>query len=383
MSAGELDKTRFPNAQVIVKGNLVGVVAPTEWEAIRAAQQVAAATKWTDWKGLPGNANLFTHLRDKSDWTKPRASRRATKPEATSARAMAGAAKKLSATYEIPFMKHAPHRTHHGLGRCSSGRDRAHLHAQPKPAGAARRNRADARHDASINDRRAHLLRPRPLRKIERRQRRRGRRSGDSCRRPLASPCACSGCGPRISSGPRNRPPRCSDVEIGLDANGKMIAYQVDHYMPAMQDDRPSRRGARRSADHGGSQRERRVHRLDGERYFRSLGLRRRVDSDGTRPRHISGRPESLAARHRPARSQHAHAGTVPAEFPARAGRQRGGGAGRRGRHPVPHRSRHRRARDRRAQGGSRRVGMGDAPVAASPMRYPPATRRCAAGAFR
>ena len=55
VSAGELDKTRFPNAQVVVKGNLVGVVAPTEWEAIRAAQQVANSTKWTDWKGLPGS----------------------------------------------------------------------------------------------------------------------------------------------------------------------------------------------------------------------------------------------------------------------------------------------------------------------------------------
>src|SRR5271165_7422824 len=67
VSAGKLDKTRFPNAQVVVKGNLVGVLAPTEWEAIRAAQQVAADTKWTDWKGLPGNANLFTYLR-KADW---------------------------------------------------------------------------------------------------------------------------------------------------------------------------------------------------------------------------------------------------------------------------------------------------------------------------
>src|SRR5215467_6912261 len=67
ISAGELDRTKFPNAQVVVKGNLVGVVAPTEWEAIRAAQQVAAATKWTNWKGLPGDSNLFEHLR-KADW---------------------------------------------------------------------------------------------------------------------------------------------------------------------------------------------------------------------------------------------------------------------------------------------------------------------------
>jgi CO/xanthine dehydrogenase Mo-binding subunit len=34
-------------------------------------------------------------------------------------------------------------------------------------------------------------------------------------------------------------PAALSDVEIGLDSSGKMVAYQIDHYMPAMQDDRP------------------------------------------------------------------------------------------------------------------------------------------------
>src|SRR5579862_10029893 len=67
ISAGAVDKTKFPNAQVIVKGNLVGVVAPTEWEAIRAAQQVAGATTWKDWKGLPGNARLFDYLKQRSE----------------------------------------------------------------------------------------------------------------------------------------------------------------------------------------------------------------------------------------------------------------------------------------------------------------------------
>ena len=38
ISAGQLDKKKFPNSQVVVKGNLVGVVAPTEWEAIQASQ---------------------------------------------------------------------------------------------------------------------------------------------------------------------------------------------------------------------------------------------------------------------------------------------------------------------------------------------------------
>jgi CO/xanthine dehydrogenase Mo-binding subunit len=30
-----------------------------------------------------------------------------------------------------------------------------------------------------------------------------------------------------------------SDVEVAIDEKGKMAAYQIDHYMPAMQDDRP------------------------------------------------------------------------------------------------------------------------------------------------
>jgi CO/xanthine dehydrogenase Mo-binding subunit len=34
-------------------------------------------------------------------------------------------------------------------------------------------------------------------------------------------------------------PAAFADVEIALDAKGKITAYQVDHYMPAMQDDRP------------------------------------------------------------------------------------------------------------------------------------------------
>ena len=61
-------KPSFPNSQVIVKGNLVGVVAPTEWEAIQAANQVARDTKWTEWKGLPGNEKLYQHLREEADW---------------------------------------------------------------------------------------------------------------------------------------------------------------------------------------------------------------------------------------------------------------------------------------------------------------------------
>jgi nicotinate dehydrogenase subunit B len=106
-SVGALDKSRFPNAQVIARGNLVGVVAPTEWEAIRAAQQVAGATKWKDWKGLPGNARLFDYLKRDADWKTTRVTK-SDKSKGDVAPAMAAAAKKLSATYQLPYMKHAP-----------------------------------------------------------------------------------------------------------------------------------------------------------------------------------------------------------------------------------------------------------------------------------
>ena len=106
ISVGELEKGRFPNARVVVRGNLVGVLAPTEWEAIGAAQRVAAGTKWTDWKGLPGSNNLFQWLREEADWkatpvTTSAASKGSVAP------ALAGA-RKLSATYELPYIKHAP-----------------------------------------------------------------------------------------------------------------------------------------------------------------------------------------------------------------------------------------------------------------------------------
>ena len=107
VSAGELDSDRFPNAQVVVKANLVGVLAPTEWEAISAAQQVAAGTEWTDWKGLPSSANLFEWLRKDADWSATPVTTSETS-KGSVAPALEKAVQRLSQTYELPYMKHAP-----------------------------------------------------------------------------------------------------------------------------------------------------------------------------------------------------------------------------------------------------------------------------------
>ena len=235
VSAGEVDKKRFPNAQVVVKGNLVGVVAPTEWEAIQAAQQVATATKWSDWKGLPGDANLFTHLRA-ADWKTTRVTK-SDKTRGDAPPALKAAAKTLKATYEMPFLKHAP------LG----------------PTMAL----ADARPDGTVHIY-THNQNPQALRgeiaqmlgigidqivvRVFSGPGHYGRSNGGNAgaedeavilSKAVGKPVRVQWMRPEDFQWSTQSPAAMSDIQIGLDDRGRMIAYQVDHYMPAMQDDRP------------------------------------------------------------------------------------------------------------------------------------------------
>ncbi len=236
ISAGAVDKTKFPNSRVIVKGNLVGVVAPTEWEAIQAAEQVAGATKWTEWKGLPGNAKLYKHLRDEADWTTaPVAKGETNKGDAGPA--LASAHKKLSATYQLSYMKHAPigptmavadvkadgtvHIYVHNQNpqalrgeiamMLGTTADHVIVHAYPGPGHYGRSNggNSGAEDEAVILSQAV----GKPVRV-------QWMRADDMQWSTQAS----------VSY---------SDVQVAIDEKGKMAAYQIDHYMPAMQDDRP------------------------------------------------------------------------------------------------------------------------------------------------
>ncbi len=104
ISVGAVDKMRFPNAQVITKKNLVAVLSPNEWEAVSAARSVASGTKWSEWSGLPGSEHLTQALRDYK-WGAPSESK-GNAADVTAA--LAHAPKTLSATYEQPYIKHAP-----------------------------------------------------------------------------------------------------------------------------------------------------------------------------------------------------------------------------------------------------------------------------------
>jgi nicotinate dehydrogenase subunit B len=88
--------------KVVWQKGLLGVVAPKEWDAIRASQKLKVT--WSDAKPpFPNQAALYEHIRNapivKED------------PEKTSGdvdAAFASAAKVVEATYEWPFQSHAP-----------------------------------------------------------------------------------------------------------------------------------------------------------------------------------------------------------------------------------------------------------------------------------
>jgi nicotinate dehydrogenase subunit B len=86
--------------KIVREGNFLGVIATTEWSAIKAAQQLAA--KWSHWEGLPEEDKLFDYVR----------SSKVAKDELTGNIGDAAAAmrsdgvRKLSATYDFAIHTH-------------------------------------------------------------------------------------------------------------------------------------------------------------------------------------------------------------------------------------------------------------------------------------
>jgi nicotinate dehydrogenase subunit B len=79
--------------------NFLGVVAMNEWSAIRAARQLSV--KWSSWSGLPEQSRIWDHVRDtkilKDDVTSNRGD---------SAGGLAAAPRKLAATYDFAIHTH-------------------------------------------------------------------------------------------------------------------------------------------------------------------------------------------------------------------------------------------------------------------------------------
>ncbi len=87
------------NVQIVRVENFLGVVADTEWDAIKAAQALKA--NWSDVSNLPDEAHLFDEMRQS-----PVLAETVTSNVGDAQHGLAQAARKLSATYEFPVQTH-------------------------------------------------------------------------------------------------------------------------------------------------------------------------------------------------------------------------------------------------------------------------------------
>ncbi|MES2710558.1 MAG: molybdopterin cofactor-binding domain-containing protein [Pseudomonadota bacterium] len=86
--------------RVLHQRGFVGVVAETEWAAIRAARQLRI--RWSDWAGLPDQARIWEHVR-----ATPVAQVQVTSERGDAAAAIAASPKKLAASYDFAIHTHA------------------------------------------------------------------------------------------------------------------------------------------------------------------------------------------------------------------------------------------------------------------------------------
>lgn len=230
---GKLDSAAYPGAKLVRIANLLAVVSPNEWQAVSAAQTVAAETKWSEWKGLPTSDKLLSHLQTKVDWTKvPSTKSRFSKGDFA---ATAGA-KTHTATYLMPYKKHAPIGPTVSLADVKpDGSVVLHTHTQN-----AQFLRAGiAKMLGTGNDAVVVKTYPGPGHF----GRSNGGNAGSECEavllsRELGVPVRVQWMRAEDMQWSTQSSAMYSEISIKLDAGGKIAAYQSVHSGPPMQDDR-------------------------------------------------------------------------------------------------------------------------------------------------
>ena len=100
VSVDESSIAHLPGVRVVRLESFLAVVAKNEWAAVRAARELKAA--WTEWQGLPHSDQLEPYLRQGAVEREQTVVDRGNLETA-----MAGAVRKLSATYFWPCQSHA------------------------------------------------------------------------------------------------------------------------------------------------------------------------------------------------------------------------------------------------------------------------------------
>jgi len=235
VEAGKVDAAQYPNARTVVIGNLVAVVSPNEWEAVQAAMQVAGATKWTEWKGLPGHDKLQDYFAKQVNWTEVPS----TKSQFSKA-APAGspaAVKTHKAAYFMPYFKHAPISPMVTLADVRpDGSVTLHTHSQnPQYLRSHVAKMLGVSNDKVV-------VRTYPGSGHY------GRSNGGSAgseneavllSRELGRPVRVQWMRADEMQWSTQSSAMLSQVTIGLDASGRIATYAAEHRGPPMQDDRP------------------------------------------------------------------------------------------------------------------------------------------------
>lgn len=100
LAVDESSIRNIPDARVVRIENFLAVVANDEWAAIRAARELK--TTWSEWQGLPGSERLEDYVRNGAVERDETIVNRG-----DPAAALPTAAKQLSATYFWPYQSHA------------------------------------------------------------------------------------------------------------------------------------------------------------------------------------------------------------------------------------------------------------------------------------
>jgi CO/xanthine dehydrogenase Mo-binding subunit len=102
VSVDDTGARQMPGVTVVRDGELVGVVAPSERQAIRAAAAVRA--EWRAPDGQPSSTTIYDYLKQKQQ----PGGRNAPNVRGDTARARAAAARTFDASYRIPYIAHVP-----------------------------------------------------------------------------------------------------------------------------------------------------------------------------------------------------------------------------------------------------------------------------------
>lgn len=232
VTPGKLDAAQYPGARLVQVGNLLAVVSSDEWQAVQAAQTVAADTKWSEWKALPTSEKLADHLRTRVDWSAVPPTRGETRGDPATP-----AAKRHSGAYFMPFLKHAPIGPTVSLADVKGdGSVTIHTHTQ----NAQFLRAAIARMLSTGEDKVVIRTYPGPGHF--------GRSNGGNAgsedeavllSRALGVPVRVQWMRHDDMGWSTQSSAMMADIAIGLGADGRMLTYQATHSGPPMQDDRP------------------------------------------------------------------------------------------------------------------------------------------------